>query len=285
MFASPAAPALAANAAGALGKPSVISPAQIRMRVDLAAAAASPLRRSFYGALIRPSSIWVAGGRQHTSVPFSARAIRAASPFIIGVAGGTASGKTTVCDKIIEHLQDKRVVNISQDAFYRTLPDDWDPSAINWDHPDAFDNDLMLDTLAKLKNGQPVDIPVYNFAKNSRTEETQRVEGSEVILFEGILVFYSKLRELMDMKIFVDADADTRLARRVQRDILERGRDVMGVLHQYEHYVKPAYEEYIMPTKKHADIIIPRGGENTVAIDLIVQHIRQRLLGVAMMHG
>jgi len=155
-------------------------------------------------------------------------------------------------------------------------------SEYNFDHPDAFDWSLLTEKLSSLRNqpslGKPIEVPLYDFVSHSRLEATQTINGADIIILEGILVFYpGELRELFDMKIFVDADADTRLARRVIRDINHRGRDVMGVLRQYEKFVKPAFDEYINPTKKYADVIIPRGADNTVAIDLIVQHIRTKL--------
>ncbi|KAF0974452.1 hypothetical protein FDP41_006484 [Naegleria fowleri] len=204
-------------------------------------------------------------------------------PFIIGVCGGSASGKTTVCREIVKSLSDKRVAVISQDSFYRNLTDEERELAKNnvydFDHPDAFDYDAFEESTRELKAGNPVDIPVYDFKTHSRTSQTERVEGADVIIIEGILIFFTKeMRELMDMKIFVDTDADVRLARRIRRDTKERGRDLEGILLQYERFVKPSFDDYIMPTKKYADIIIPRGGANTVAIDLLVQHIHLKLL-------
>jgi len=205
--------------------------------------------------------------------------------FIIGVAGGTASGKTSVCQLIISSLKDHRVAMISQDSFYRPLTSTEKDNVTdyNFDHPDAFDWSLLTSTITNLKHqnksGRPVEIPSYDFVTHSRFEETKTmIYGADVIILEGILVFYPKeLREIFDMKIFVDADADTRLARRVIRDINHRGRDVMGVLRQYEKFVKPAFDEYINPTKKYADVIIPRGADNLVAINLIGEHIKRRL--------
>mmetsp|Transcript_23875 Transcript_23875/g.39260 ORF Transcript_23875/g.39260 Transcript_23875/m.39260 type:complete len:283 (-) Transcript_23875:656-1504(-) len=201
-------------------------------------------------------------------------------PFVIGVAGGTASGKTSVCTRIIEQLGNRHVINISQDAFYRNLSSEEleRVKEYNFDHPDAFDYELIHKTLLDLRSGRTVNIPLYDFNTNSRLEEYQSFSGVDVLLLEGILVFYTKeLRDQMDMKIFVDTDADTRLARRVIRDIKYRGRDIDGVIRQYEKFVKPSFDDYIWPTKKYADIIIPRGAENTIAIDLIVQHIRLKL--------
>ncbi|XP_001359145.5 uridine-cytidine kinase isoform X1 [Drosophila pseudoobscura] len=212
------------------------------------------------------------------------------SPFLIGVAGGTASGKSTVCKKIMEQLgqaemdhTQRQVVAISQDSFYRELTAAEKAKAqkglFNFDHPDAFNEELMFDTLQGILKGHKVKIPGYDYRTNSLDFENMLViYPADVVLFEGILVFYfPKIRDLFHMKLFVDTDSDTRLARRVPRDINERGRDLDAVLTQYMTFVKPAFEEFCSPTKKFADVIIPRGADNTVAIDLIVQHIRDFL--------
>eukprot|EP01137_Pigoraptor_chileana_P022010 Opistho-2@86435 len=213
------------------------------------------------------------------------------TPFIIGVAGGTASGKTTVCELILEQLgergvdsEKRKVAIVSQDNFYKALTDEQKAMAnannYNFDHPDAFDYPLTEKILADLNEGKPVDIPIYDFKTHSRTTETIRLNSCDVILFEGLLVLYTpEIRDLFHMRLFVDSDADTRLSRRVLRDIAERGRDLDSVLRQYTQFVKPAFEEYVLPTKKYADVIIPRGGDNDVAIDLIVQHIKKILGG------
>jgi len=200
--------------------------------------------------------------------------------FIIGVSGGTASGKTTVCEAILSRLSDQRMAIISQDSFYRNLsPEELEHvHTHNFDHPDAFDWPAIADVLRGIKCGKPVEIPQYSFVTHMRQPETTSIYGTDVILFEGILAFYTaELRDQMDMKIFVDTDADTRLSRRVIRDINERGRTLEGVLKQYETFVKPSFDEYILPTKKYADVIIPRGSDNLVAIDLIVQHVLSKL--------
>jgi len=203
-------------------------------------------------------------------------------PFIIGVAGGTASGKTSVCDLILQQLGDQRAVIISQDCFYKNLSHEEKQRAANknynFDHPDAFDWEYLFKVLQDLNDGRPVKIPSYDFVTHSRTEDYTTICAVDIVLFEGILVFYLEhIRELMHLKLFVEADADTRLARRIMRDIKSRGRDLEGVLNQYHKFVKPAFEQYILPTKAHADVIIPRGADNRVAIDLIVQHISAKL--------
>ncbi|VFQ91734.1 unnamed protein product [Cuscuta campestris] len=200
-------------------------------------------------------------------------------PFVIGVAGGAASGKTTVCDLIIEQLHDQRVVLVNQDSFYHNLtPEELTKvQEYNFDHPDAFDTEQLLYIMDKLKHGEAVDIPKYDF-KSYKNVATRRVNPSDVIILEGILIFHDpRVRDLMNMKIFVDIDADVRLARRIKRDKDEKCRDIAMILDQYSKFVKPAFDDFILPTKKYADIIIPRGGDNHVAIDLIVQHIRSKL--------
>ncbi|VIO88937.1 Uncharacterized protein BM_BM1677 [Brugia malayi] len=206
-------------------------------------------------------------------------------PFIIGVAGGTASGKSSVCSRIMEKLgkaHERRVVTISQDSFYRSLSDEEIRKAnrgeFNFDHPDAIEFTLMISILHKMKKGESVIVPKYDFCTNSRSKDSDVIESADVIIVEGILILYDQeLRNLFDMKLFVDADSDDRLARRVQRDTQERGRSLSQVLHQYLNLVKPAFEEFCLPTKKYADVIVPRGADNNVAIDLILHHIREIL--------
>jgi len=217
-----------------------------------------------------------------------ARDLSTKKPFMIGVAGGTASGKSSVCAKLMEKLGqndmnnvEKQVVHLTQDSFYKELDDQEIAKAnkgmFNFDHPNAFDNELMESCLEDIMTGHPTQIPVYDFKANSRVPgQFTTIYPSDVVLVEGILVFYyAKMRDLFDLKLFVDTDADTRLARRVLRDIDERGRDLEHVLHQYTTLVKPAFEEFCIPTKKYADVIVPRGAENLVAIDLIKQHIQE----------
>ncbi|KAK6269439.1 hypothetical protein POUND7_006544 [Theobroma cacao] len=202
-------------------------------------------------------------------------------PFVIGVAGGAASGKTTVCDMIIQQLHDQRVVLVNQDSFYHNLTEEELARVheYNFDHPDAFNTEKLLDSMENLRHGQAVDIPNYDFKSyKNNVFPARRVNPSDVIILEGILIFHDpRVRELMNMKIFVDTDADVRLARRIRRDTVEKHRDIGAVLDQYSKFVKPAFDDFILPTKKYADIIIPRGGDNHVAIDLIVQHIRTKL--------
>ena len=202
-------------------------------------------------------------------------------PFLIGVAGGTASGKTTVCDLIMHNLQEKRVVLIAQDSYYRGLtPEEHaNVATYNFDHPDAIDARSLVADLQSLLLRDRVEVPVYDFVTHSRVEETISVEPADVIIIEGILVLAMKeVRDLCHMKIFVDTDDDLRLARRLKRDTVDRGRSVDGVITQYTSFVKPMFDTFVSPSKKYADVIIPWAqGENTVAIDLIVQHIRTKL--------
>ncbi|XP_024415165.1 uridine-cytidine kinase-like 1 isoform X12 [Desmodus rotundus] len=202
--------------------------------------------------------------------------------FAIGLGGGSASGKTTVARMIIEALDVPWVVLLSMDSFYKVLTRQQQEQAAlnnyNFDHPDAFDFDLIVSTLQKLKQGKSVKVPVYDFTTHSRKKDWKTLYGANVIIFEGIMAFADKaLLELLDMKIFVDTDSDIRLVRRLRRDISERGRDITGVIKQYNKFVKPAFDQYIQPTMRLADIVVPRGSGNTVAIDLIVQHVHSQL--------
>ncbi|XP_054289104.1 uridine-cytidine kinase-like 1 isoform X3 [Macrosteles quadrilineatus] len=203
-------------------------------------------------------------------------------PFVIGICGGSASGKTTVATEIIESLNVPWVTLLSMDSFYKVLNEEQHKLAAkneyNFDHPDSFDFELLIPTLQRLKKGKKVDVPIYNFVTHRRESRTKTMYGANVIIFEGILAFYnSEVLKLLDMKIFVDTDADIRLARRLKRDICERGRDLDGVLKQYSNMVKPAFYHYIAPSMVHADIIVPRGGDNAVAIELIVHHVHTQL--------
>lgn len=214
--------------------------------------------------------------------PWYNKAGEQVEPFVIGICGGSASGKTTVATKIIESLNVPWVTLLSMDSFYKVLNEEQHKKAAaneyNFDHPDAFDFDLLLPTLQRLKEGKKVDVPIYNFVTHAREHRTKPMYGANVIIFEGILAFHNPhVLELLDMKVFVDTDADVRLARRLKRDIIARGRDLEGVIKQYVNMVKPAFSTFIAPSMVHADIIVPRGGENCVAIDLIVQHIHSQL--------
>jgi uridine kinase len=203
-------------------------------------------------------------------------------PCILGVAGGTGSGKTTVARAILEAVGEERITFIEQDSYYRDV--DWRSEAEllhhNFDHPSALDNDLMIAHLAALKAGHAVEVPIYDFVRHRRTARTRRVEPQAVILVEGILIFVEPaLRELLDFKIYVDTDADIRLIRRLGRDMSERGRTVQDVLRQYLETVRPMHLEFVEPSKRWADVIIPEGGENRVALEMVVARVEQLLQG------
>ncbi len=198
-------------------------------------------------------------------------------PITIGVAGGSGSGKTTVALKILERVGFDRIAYLSHDAYYRdasNLPPA-ERAQLNFDHPDSLDNDLLIGQLKQLQAGQPVETPVYDFKTHSRLAETRRIDPQPVILVEGILIFADKgLRDLMDMKIFVDTDSDLRFIRRLQRDIGERGRAPESVIQQYLRTVRPMHLEFVEPSKRYADVIIPEGGFNEVAIDMVAARLR-----------
>lgn len=201
-------------------------------------------------------------------------------PLIIGIAGGTGSGKTTVARKIAEALPEASVAFLDMDGYYRDyshLPMD-DRRKVNWDHPEAFDQDLFASHLKALARGEPVDKPVYDFERHVRSARTERIMPADVVVVDGILLFADEqVRALFNVKIFVDADADIRLVRRIQRDMSERDRPLEEILEQYLTTVRPMHQLFVEPGKRYADIIIPRGGQNAVAIEMIVTTIQRRL--------
>ncbi len=202
------------------------------------------------------------------------------APLIIGIAGGTGSGKTTVANVILQRVGADHIALLPHDAYYKDLKDL--PRAqrdlVNFDHPDSLETELLVHHLRLLRQWQPVEIPVYDFTTHTRTNRTQRVEPQPVILVEGILIFAEPaLRDLFDVKIFVDTAPDIRFIRRLQRDIVERGRTVESVIHQYETTVRPMHLEFVEPSKRYADVIIPEGGLNTVAMDMVVARIESLL--------
>jgi uridine kinase len=199
------------------------------------------------------------------------------TPFVIGVAGGSGSGKTTVVRRIRESLGDDQVSLLEHDKYYRDRGDlrFEERTALNYDHPDSLETDLLVQHVRELRGGRSVEVPVYDFARYARKQETTRVPPRRAIIVEGILIFTdAELRRLMDVKVFVDADDDTRFIRRLQRDIAERGRTVESVIDQYVGTVKPMHLEFVEPSKRYADIIIPQGGHNAVAIDMLLTLIR-----------
>jgi uridine kinase len=201
-------------------------------------------------------------------------------PMIIGVAGGTASGKTTVSHKILETVGPKQIAYIMHDAYYRDLSHlpFAERKAFNFDHPDSLENELMITHLELLLQGRTVDIPVYDFAEYIRTDRLEQVESRQIILVEGILIFADRrLREMMNIKIYVDAPADLRFIRRLRRDVAERGRSVHHVIEQYLQTVRPMHLEFVEPSKRYADVIIPRGGRNIKAIQMIIAQVQRML--------
>jgi uridine kinase len=203
-------------------------------------------------------------------------------PCLLGVAGGSGSGKTTVARSILESVGKERITLIQQDSYYRDVNWRNEDELLhhNFDHPSAIDNDLMVSHLAALKAGHAVEIPIYDFVRHRRTSRTRRVEPQPVILVEGILIFVElSLREQLDFKIYVDTDADIRLIRRLGRDMSERGRTVQDVLRQYLETVRPMHLEFVEPSKRWADVIIPEGGENRVALEMVVARVEQLLQG------
>ncbi len=201
-------------------------------------------------------------------------------PLVIGVAGGTASGKTTISHTILETVGPQRIAYVQHDAYYRDLshlPLD-ERRRSNFDHPDALEDALLLEHLRKLIGGEPVEVPVYDFARYIRLPQTVHIEPRAVILVEGILIFANPaLRELMDIRIFVDTDPDIRFIRRLQRDIQERGRSLQDVVDQYLATVRPMHLEFVEPSKRYADIIVPSGGHNTVALEMILARVESML--------
>ncbi|MBZ5553533.1 MAG: uridine kinase [Acidobacteriia bacterium] len=202
---------------------------------------------------------------------------------IIGICGGTGSGKTTVANKILETIDSDSVALLQQDHYYKELaglPVE-ERARQNFDHPDSIDMELFVEHLRCLKSGRPIDRPVYDFTIDNRSKQTVRVDAKPVVMVEGILIFENKpLRDLMDIKIFVDTDPDLRFIRRLRRDITERGRTVESVINRYLTTVRPMHLEFVEPSKRYADVIIPEGGFNTVGIDLLTEKIRALLAAV-----
>jgi len=198
-------------------------------------------------------------------------------PVVIGICGGSGSGKTTITGRIVEDLSEQQVLILEQDHYYKDLPGLplEERAKQNFDHPDSMDTSLMVEDVRKLRAGQAIDRPVYDFAEYRRLAQTVRLEPRPALIIEGILIFENKaLRELMDIKIFVDTDADVRFIRRLVRDIRERGRTMDSVIDQYRNTVRPMHMEFVEPSKRYADVIIPEGGHNEVGIDLVIQKIR-----------
>ncbi len=202
------------------------------------------------------------------------------SPIVIGIAGGTGSGKTTVANGILNRVGKDRIAYLPHDAYYRDLHDlpYEQRAAINFDHPNSLESELMIKHVLQLKQGISVDIPIYDFSIHTRTDKTIHVQAHPVIIVEGILIFAEpEMRKIFDVKIFVDTDADIRFIRRLERDIAERGRTTDMVIHQYLSTVRPMHLDFVEPSKRYADIIIPEGGLNNVAMDMIIARIEALL--------
>ena len=204
-------------------------------------------------------------------------------PLVIGVAGGSGSGKSTVARNVAAALGDASVAFLDMDAYYSDhshLPLD-ERRKVNWDHPNAFDWDLLVEQLTRLASGDAIDKPVYDFVSHARSDQTLRIPPSDVVVIDGILLFVdARVRDLCDVKVFVDADADVRLIRRIRRDMAKRGRPLPEILEQYLSTVQPMHLEFVEPSKRYADVIVPRGGHNPVAIEMIVAKIARRITPV-----
>ena len=205
------------------------------------------------------------------------------TPLVIGIAGGTGSGKTTVANAIREKVGEQHIAYLPHDAYYKDLshlpPDQ--RHRINFDHPNALETDLLIRQLRELKAYRSIELPVYDFKTHTRTAQTIGMQPQPVIIVEGILIFAERgLRELFDVKIFVDTDADLRFIRRLERDITERGRTTESVIHQYLTTVRPMHLEFVEPSKRYADVIIPEGGFNIVALDMVVARVESLLRGI-----
>jgi uridine kinase len=202
------------------------------------------------------------------------------TPLVIGIAGGSGSGKTTVAQTILNRVGSDRIAYLQQDSYYKDLTGlpSIQHAEINFDHPDAVETELLIEHIASLRNLQPVAVPIYDFATDRRTAETFTVEPRGVILVEGILIFVdAALRKMFDVKIFVDTDSDLRFIRRLYRDITERGRTTESVIKQYQTTVRPMHLEFVEPSKRYADVIIPEGGHNIAALDMVVARIESLL--------
>lgn len=207
--------------------------------------------------------------------------VHRSAALVIGIAGGSGSGKTTVAQVILQRVGRERIAFLQHDSYYKDLsglaPAQRDE--INFDHPDSLESDLLIEHIAALRSGQPVQVPIYDFSTDRRTDKTFTVQPCRVILVEGILIFAEpELRKMFDVKIFVDTDADLRFIRRLERDITERGRTTQSVIEQYTHTVRPMHLEFVEPSKRYADVIIPEGGFNSAALDMVVARIEALLI-------
>ncbi len=205
---------------------------------------------------------------------------RRAPPLVIGIAGGSGSGKTTLARLIMQRVGEDRIAYLPHDAYYKDLSHlpPVQRMSVNFDHPDSLDTELLIQHIRQLRNYQPVELPIYDFKTHTRTQETRRIEPRSVIMVEGILIFVDpQLRQLLDVKIFVDTDADIRLIRRLERDIRERGRTTEMVITQYLKTVRPMHLEFVEPSKRYADVIVPEGGMNEVAMEMVAARLEALL--------
>jgi uridine kinase len=203
------------------------------------------------------------------------------TPLVIGIAGGSGSGKTTIAHEILSRVGESRIAFFPHDAYYRDIShlSLSKRAEVNFDHPDSLETELLIDHIEKIKVGNPIELPVYDFKTHSRTDNTIRIEHQPIVIVEGILIFAEQeLRDLFDVKIFVDTDPDIRFIRRMQRDIDERGRTVTSVIERYMNTVRPMHMEFVEPSKRYADVIIPEGGFNIVALDMVVARIEELLM-------
>jgi len=201
-------------------------------------------------------------------------------PLVIGIAGGSGSGKTTVAQEILQRVGPDRIAFLQHDSYYKDLSGlpPAQKAEVNFDHPHSLETDLLIQHIASLREGKPVEVPIYDFSTHSRTDRTYTVQPRSVILVEGILIFTEvALREMFDVKIFVDTDSDLRFIRRLERDITERSRTTESVIKQYQSTVRPMHMEFVEPSKRYADVIIPEGGHNTAALDMVVARIEALL--------
>ena len=202
------------------------------------------------------------------------------SPFVVGIAGGTGSGKTTVAMAILQRTGKDKIAYIQHDSYYKDLSElpPAQRATTNFDHPNSLDSRLMIEHIRQLKKGNAIEVPEYDFTTHTRKKETQRKEPKAIVLVEGILLFAEpEMRDLIDIKFFVDTDSDLRIIRRIQRDIKERGRTTDSVIKQYESTVRPMHLEFVEPSKRYADLIIPEGGYNQVAMDVVLASIEARI--------
>jgi uridine kinase len=211
-----------------------------------------------------------------STTPLAHAAAMQRAPLVIGIAGGSGSGKTTVAQEILQRVGPDRIAFLQHDSYYKDLSGlpPTQRAEVNFDHPNSLETELLIEHIATLREGKAVEVPIYDFSTHSRTSRTFTVQPRRVILVEGILIFTeAALREMFDVKIFVDTDPDLRLIRRLERDIAERGRTAQSVIKQYQSTVRPMHLEFVEPSKRYADVIIPEGGFNTAALDMVVARV------------